>query len=526
MSGGREEPEAAEGAAAGDLRARRERIRTELGGADRVAAIHAAGGRTVRDRIEAFCDPGTFDEVGTFARSERTEDAATTPGDGKVAGHGRVDGRWTAVAGDDITVRRGSSSVVGSRRLRTVIGQALREGHPFVYFGETGGARIPDALGSEGFSKVQPAADLSLRRRQIPMATVIVGPSFGGSSFFSAHSDLVVQVRGSCLAVTSPRVVEIATGERVGMEELGGVDVHAGRTGMIDVAAETEEEAYDTVRRFLAHLPPSAREAAPRAEPPPPADGPDPDLERIVPARRRRAYDMRKVLRRILDPGDPLILGERFGPSVITALGRLDGHAVAIIASQPMFFAGALSPDAIEKATRLVCLADAFDLPLLILQDTPGFFVGLQVEHDRLLAKAIRFQDALVQAGCPKLTVVLRKAYGLAYFSLGGTGMGSDGLYAWPGAEISFMDPDVGANVLFGDRFAALPEAERAAALQEAAADLAADTDPYGAAGIMHLDEVIDPGDTRRVLAGHLDRLQGRRPRPHHERLLAGWPTR
>jgi acetyl-CoA carboxylase carboxyltransferase component len=235
---------------------------------------------------------------------------------------------------------------------------------------------------------------------------------------------------------------------------------------------------------------------------------------------------MRKVLRRVLDPGELLVLGERFGPSVITALGRLDGHPVAVIASQPMFFAGALSPDAIEKATRLVCLADAFDLPLLILQDTPGFFVGLQVEHDRLLAKAIRFQDALVQAGCPKLTVVLRKAYGLAFFSLGGSGMGSDGLYAWPGAEISFMDPEVGANVLFGDRFAALPEAERAAALQEAAAGLAADTDPYGAAGIMHLDEVIEPGDTRRVLAGHLDRLQGRRARPHHERPLAGWPTR
>jgi acetyl-CoA carboxylase carboxyltransferase component len=302
MSEGREENEAPEGAAAADLRARRERIRTGLGGADRVAAIHAAGGRTVRDRIDAFCDPGTFTEVGTFARSERPEDAATTPGDGKVAGHGRVDGRWTAVAGDDITVRRGSSSVVGSRKLRAVIRQALREGHPFVYFGETGGARIPDALGSEGFSKVQPAADLSLRRRQIPMATVIVGPSFGGSSFVSAHSDLVVRSAGAAWRSPRPASSRSPRGERVGMEELGGVDVHARRTGMIDVAAETEEEAYDTVRRFLAHLPPSAREAAPRAEPPPRGRA-DPELERIVPARRRRAYDMRKVLRRVLDPG-------------------------------------------------------------------------------------------------------------------------------------------------------------------------------------------------------------------------------
>lgn len=487
------------------FRARRAAVRDEMGGAGRVAAIRAGGGRTVRDRIGAFCDPGTFVEQGTFARSARAEDAATTPGDGKVGGHGRVDGQWVTVAGDDVTVKRGSSSVVGSRRLHALYRHALRAGQPFVYFGETGGARIPDTLGSEGFVSVPPSVEISRRARRIPLVTVIVGPSFGGSSFLAAQSDLVVQVRGTCLAVTSPRVIEIATGEQISMEDLGGVDVHATVTGQVDVAVETEDEAYAVVRRFLALVPRSAAVAARRA-PVASAPEPDPGLVALVPTRRRRAYDMRRVLGRLVDAGDLLELGPRFGPGLVCALARIDGHAVGVVASQPIAKAGSLGPDEVEKATRLVCLCDAWDLPLVFVQDVPGFFVGRQVEHDRLLAKAIRFQDALAHAGCPTLTVVLRKAFGLGFFALGGTGV--DLVYAWPGAEIGFMDPEVAANVVGGD-----------------ADQLAAETDVYGAAGIMGVDEVIDPADTRIVLAAALDRLAGRRLRPHAERVLATWPT-
>ena len=503
------------------LRARREAVRRDMGGAERVERLHARGEHTVREHIDGVLDPGSFEEVGTFVHSARAEDAEATPGDGKIGGHGTIDGRPVTVAGDDITVKRGSSSVMGGERLRRLFAHAARCGHPIVYFGATGGARIPDSLGSAGFAQVSPGAELFRRGRRVPMATVIVGDSFGGSSFVSATSDLVVQLRGTCLAVTSPLVAEIATGEEIAMEDLGGADVHARRTGQIDLAVDTPAEAYAAVRRFLSYLPSRSGERPPRAAIP--ASGgvggldPDPELAGLVPQRRQRAYDMRRVLRRVLDEDTLFELAPSFGRTLVAALARLDGHAVAVLASQPNVGAGALDPDACEKAVRLLCLADAFDLPVLFLQDVPGFFVGTQVEHAGMLKHAIRLQTAVALAQTPKLTVVVRKAYGMAYFSLGGNDTGVDAVYAWPGAEISFMDPVVAANVVGGGDPAA-----RDAAL----AAMGPAIDPYGAAGLMKVDEVIDPADTRAVLARALGRLHGRPLAPAGERPLAYWPTR
>jgi methylmalonyl-CoA decarboxylase subunit alpha len=502
------------------LHARRRAVRSEMGGSERVERLHERGERTVREHIDGVLDPSSFEEVGTFVHSARAENAAATPGDGKIGGHGTIDGRPVTVAGDDITVKRGSSSVMGGERLRRLFGHAARCGHPIVYFGATGGARIPDSLGSAGFAQVSPGAELFRRGRRVPMATVIVGDSFGGSSFVSATSDLVVQLRGTCLAVTSPLVAEIATGEEIAMEDLGGADVHARRTGQIDLAVDTAGEAYAAVRRFLSYLPSRSGERPPRtaAIPGSPAQlEPDPELAGLVPRRRQRAYDMRRVLRRVLDDDTLFELAPSFGRTLVAALARLDGHAVAVLASQPNVGAGALDPDACEKAVRLLCLADAFDLPVLFVQDVPGFFVGTQVEHAGMLKHAIRLQTAVALAQTPKLTVVVRKAYGMAYFSLGGNDTGVDAVYAWPGAEISFMDPGVAANVVGGGDPAA-----RDAAL----AAMGAAIDPYGAAGLMKVDEVIDPADTRAVLARALGRLERRAPAPPAERPLAHWPTR
>ncbi|HYO54143.1 acyl-CoA carboxylase subunit beta [Archangium sp.] len=506
------------------FRKRRESIRSELGGAERVEALRGAGRRNVRERLAAFVDSGSFEELGTFARSGNPADADSTPGDGKVGGHATVDGRPVTVAGDDITVKRASSSQVGSRKLLRLYEQALRMGQPFVYFGETGGARIPDTLGAEGFVQVPPLPALALRQRRIPMATAIVGESFGGSSFLSALSDFVVQVRGSCLAVTSPRVIEVATGERIDMEALGGVDVHARVTGQVDVTVDTEDAAFAVIRQFLSYLPSNAWTPPPRG---PAADALEPDeqLLSLVPERRRRAYDMRAVLRRLVDGGTFLELRPHLGRGLLTVLARMDGGPVGIIASQPLYLAGSLDPDACDKATRLLCLCDAFGLPVIFLQDTPGFLVGTRVEHSRLLYKAMLFQQALSLARVPRLTVVLRKAFGLAFFSLGGSDMGSDLLCAWPGAEIGFMDPEVAANVLFGPRLEGLGPEQRREQLQQLAGQISANTEPYGAAGILKLDEIIDPVDTRGVLVRHLRRLAGTPFRPGHERPLASWPT-
>jgi acetyl-CoA carboxylase carboxyltransferase component len=500
-----------------EMRERRERIRSAMGGAARIERLHARGERTIREHLDALLDPGSFDEVGTFVRSLRTEDHDETPGDGKVGGHGTILGRPVTVAGDDITVKRGSSSPMGSRRLGRLFAHAEQCGHPIVYFGATGGARIPDSLGSAGFAQVAVDVNLFRRRRRVPFITVIVGDSFGGSSFVSAASDLVIQVRGTCLAVTSPLVAKIATGEELTNDELGGVDVHARRTGQIDLIAEDYDEAYALIRRALDHLPASAAQRAPRthAAHRTPVE-PDPELAEVVPRRRARAYDVHKVLRRVLDEGSLLELGAGFGRGLVCGLGRLDGHAVGVVASQPKFFAGALDPAACEKAVKLLCLCDAFDVPVLFFQDVPGFFVGKQVEHDGMLKHAIRLQTALALSEAPKLTVLLRKAYGLAYFSLGGNDTGVDAVYAWPSAEISFMDPLVAANVVAGGH-----EAER-----DALADaMRADIDPYGAAGLMKVDEIIDPADTRPTLARVLGRLEGRPAVNGAARPLASWPT-
>jgi acetyl-CoA carboxylase carboxyltransferase component len=321
-------------------------------------------------------------------------------------------------------------------------------------------------------------------------------------------------------------VFEVATGEQISFEDLGGVEVHARITGQIDQFADNDDDAYELVKAFLSYLPSNAWTPPERRGGGDPSIlEADPGLPRLVPENRRRAYDMRAVLRRLVDDQQFLELRPLMGRSLITCLARLDGWPVGIIASQPMQQAGVLGPEACDKATKLIVLCDAFNLPLLFLQDVPGFLVGRQVEHGKILHKAIMFQQALHLAEVPKLTVVLRKAFGLAYFALGGNDQGADLVCTWPGAEIGFMDPDVGASVLYGTQLQHLEREERLAELRRRADVLRDATDPYGGAGVMKIDEVIDPAETRAVLARYLGRFAGRPFQPGTERPLSAWPT-
>lgn len=508
-----------------DMKARRERIRVEMGGLDKIERQHSRGRLTVRERIAQLLDEGSFFEFGTFAHSERPEAADTSPGDGKVSGLGTIAGRPVSIAGDDVTVFHGSSSFVGSKRTQKAYRLAVENGHPFVYLGETGGARLPDTLGSTGFTRIHPSAENGQRGRRVPMITAIMGDSFGGSSFEAAYSDIVIQVRGSCLAVSSPRVIEIATGERISLEDLGGVPVHLRKTGQIDLAADDEQHALALVRDVLSYLPQN-RWSKPAALPCP-AIEPDEQLQALVPAERNRAYDMHRIIRRLVDQTSAgpafLELKPEFGRQLITGFARMGGRAVGFLASNPMFSAGALDPNCCDKATRFICLCDSYNVPLLFLQDVPGFIVGRQPEHDRLLNKAIMFMEALSLAEVPKVTVVLRKAFGLAYYALAGNDMGGDFLFAWPGAEISFMDPAVGVNVVHAGKLrdSADPDGERARLI----ADWSKDTAPYGAAGIMNIDEIIDPAETRAVLIRALAECDRPAPAPEYRKPLASWPT-
>lgn len=505
-----------------DLHLRRQKVVSEMGSPERIARQHKKGRLTIRERIDRLFDAGSFREIGTFAFSEVPEVRDRTPGDGKIGGWGAIDGRPATACGDDVTVLHGSSSVVGGRRMKRIYEQSLQQGVPFVYFGETGGARLPDSLGSEGFSKIAASVEMGRRRRRIPLATAIVGESFGGSSFHSAYSDFTVQVRGAALNVSSPRVIEIATGELITLQELGGVDVHLDVTGQIDQVAESEDEAIAEIKRFLSYLPSNCWEL------PPVIDGfdhaePDPGLADLVPTRRQRAYDMHRVIARIVDDGETLELKPRFGRSLITTLARIGGQTVGILASNPMFNAGALDPNTCDKGTQFLCLCEAFNIPTIWLQDVPGFIVGSQPEHARLLHKAIMFLEALSLLTVPRFTIVMRKAFGLAYFSLNGGNDNNMLSTAWPGAEISFMDPGVGVNVVHARDIAnaAEPDLERQRLIDE----WTLGHEPWGAAGIMNLDEIIDPADTRRWLMEAVQRFPVTPPRRGETKELASWPT-
>lgn len=501
-------------------------IRDEMGGKAKVDAMAEAGTKTIRGHIDGFVDVGSFREIGTFSRSMRIEDRDRTPGDGKIGGHGNVDGRPVAVFGDDITVLRGSSSIVGGRKEVRLYERAVQMGIPIVHFGQTGGGRIPDLIGSEGISEAGELFQFfGTRRRRVPMATAVVGQSFGGSSFLSALSDFVVMTRGSCLAVTSPKVFEVATGEVISFEDVGGVDVHARQTGQIDLGVETDEEAYDAIRRWLSYLPSNMHERAPRAEPVGSLE-PDPGIADLVPTRRTRGYDMRKLIARIADDDSFMELQPGYARNVTCGLARLDGWSVGVIGNNPMFQAGVLDPQACHKIIRIASLCDAYNIPIVWLVDVPGFMVGERVEHDRMLHWGMRMMQALQNASTPTLTVCIRKAFGLAWQAMNGAGMPSLGIYSWPGAEIGFMDPAVGVNVAYGSKLATIADPdEREAARLELVAEVGEATSPYEAAGTMRIDEMIDPADTRRVLANDLAMFANRRLPSPEERVLASWPT-
>jgi acetyl-CoA carboxylase carboxyltransferase component len=508
-----------------DFKQRAATVRNKMGGAGKVAQLAERGERTIREQIDGVLDNDTFREVGTFSQSIRIEDRGKTPGDGKIGGHGKINGRPVTIFGDDITVMRGSSSIVGTRKEWRLYERAIAMGEPIVHFGQTGGGRIPDVMGSEGISEAGELFTVATRRHQVPMATAIVGQSFGGSSFLSALSDFVVMTRGSCLAVTSPRVFEVATGEVASFEEVGGVDVHATKTGQIDLAVETDEQAWEAIARWLSYMPSNAHQSAPRGERPSSID-PDPKLADIVPSRRTRSYDMRKVISRLCDPDSVMELQPGYARQVTTALARIDGFPVGVIANNTMYGAGAMTPETCHKIIRFITVCDSFNLPVVFLVDVPGFMVGSRVEHDRLLHWGMRMMTALQLASTPTLTVCLRKGFGMAWQAMNGSMMPSLGVYAWPGAEIGFMDPEVGINVAYGAKLDAIEdEDEREAERLRLIREVGETTSPYEAAGTMRIDEIIDPAETRVILAEDLNRLANRPVPPLDQRPLSYWPT-
>ena len=503
---------------------RRQAKALELGGTSKIDRLKTRGALTARERIAALLDPGTFFESGMLNHSDVPGMEDKTAADGKICGYGTIDQRPVAVTADDPTVLAGSGGRVGSKKSLRVHRLAIEKGMPILNLGEAGGARIPDIQGSDGLSSMTMKAEAGRRMRRVPMVSTIMGECFGAPSWMAALSDFVVQVKGSCMAVSGPRVLEMATGERVSNEELGGWKLHAEVTGQIDRVAEDEADCFRIVREFLAYLPSNGDSLPPRAEdrdaqaPPRQAT-----LQDLVPAESQRGYDMTRVIQTLVDHERIFQIKPDFDRSVITCLARLDGNTVGIVASQPSRLSGAMGPEGCDKCVAFLCLCDSFHIPLIFLHDTPGFRVGKDAEAKRMPSKIINFITALSMVTVPKISLVIRKSYGMAYSNMGGHGMGSDFEFAWPGADISFMAPEVAANVVYQRKIEESPNPEEA--WRKAVEEMRLGSAPWRAAGMGYLDDVIEPAQTRQILIRALDVARGNR-QGRSERLLANWPTK
>jgi acetyl-CoA carboxylase carboxyltransferase component len=502
--------------------ARRKAEAAAMGGPARIERQHARGRLNARERIAALLDPDSFFETGVLNHSDVPEAAASTPADGKIAGFGRIDGRTVALYAIDATVLAGAGGRVGARKTDIVTETAFAKGFPLVICGEGGGGRMPDILNPVGIiAYPTPPGNLGDRHRRVPLALAVLGDSFGETAFTSTFADFTVQLKGACMAVSSPRALEIATAERVSEADLGGWEVHARLTGLADRAADTEEECFRLVREFLSYLPSHCRELPPRGAGDPGAAGRQEALERLVPVRQRQGYDMRRVLETLCDAGSLFELKPEFDRSIITALARLDGHSVGVIANNPMANAGSMGPDGCDKMTSFILLCDAFHVPLVFLCDTPGFFVSRKAEERRMAGKITSQWVALREASVPKVSVILRKGYGAGYFSMGGPRTGMDWHFAWPTAEIGFVAPEVAVNIMHARRIAASDDPE--GLRRELTEQLHSANAPWSAAGEHYIDDVIRPADTRATLIRALELARGAGG-GFGERRMANWP--
>lgn len=507
-----------------DRLSEREAAARAMGGPKKLERRAEAGLLNARERVDRLIEPDSFREVGLLGVSGAVEaDRANTPADGKVTGYGIMDGRRIAVVSNDFTVKGASSSSTNMRKIGHVKRVATERGMPIVFFGESSGARMPDNMGSRGMGTML-GNDPSqyIRDRRTPWASAVLGQCFGSSAWYSCLSDFTVMRKGAVLAVASHGLASLAIGQTVEPEDLGGWKLHSEKTGLVDRVVETDEEAVDEIRRFLSYLPSHANEAPPVTKAPDEASeemaAAREKVARLVPENRRQGYDMTKVVQALVDPGSYFEMKPRFGRVATTGLARMGGRTVGIVANNPMFKAGALDVDACEKITRFLVMCDSFNIPIILLVDTPGFVIGIEGERRKAPGKIMNFMAALQLCTVPKLSVILRKSYGQAYLNMGG-GRNSDEVAAWPTAEVSFMDPAYSVDVVTWGR--EVPDAEK----ERLRAEMEQESDVYGLAEIAAVQSVVRPAETRDYLLEMLEIHSARMSGGVGQHRMATWPT-
>lgn len=480
---------------------------------------HARGKRTARERIEALLDPGSFTELDAFVRHRSTNfglDRKRVPGDGVVVGHGTVDGRPIAVYSQDFTVFGGSLGEVHGQKITKVMDLALRTGMPLVGISDGGGARI-----QEGVAGLTQFAEIFRRNVAasgvIPQISLILGPSAGGAVYSPALTDFIVMADGtSNMFITGPDVIRAVTGEDVGFEELGGATTHNTRSGVAHYLASDEDDALDYVRSLLSYLPQNNLTDPPAYPQEADLEVTDEDLEldTLVPDSDNQPYDMRTVVEHVLDDGDLLEVQPLFARNVLVGFGRVEGHAVGIVANQPLTMAGTLDIDAAEKAARFVRTCDAFSIPVLTFVDVPGFLPGTDQEWNGIIRRGAKLIYAYAEATVPLVTVITRKAYGGAYIVMGSKQLGADVNLAWPTAQIAVMGAGGAVNILQRGALKQVAEAggdveaERARLTREYEEAI---VNPWDAADRGYVDAVIAPAETRSQIVRALRVLRTKR---------------
>ncbi|OJU81026.1 MAG: propionyl-CoA carboxylase [Solirubrobacterales bacterium 70-9] len=469
------------------------------GGEEKIAKQHERGKLTARERIDLLVDEGTFVELGLHGRphfAQRAMDDVEAPADGVITGWGDIDGRACCVAAYDFTVMAGSMGMTGELKVGRLREIALQKQMPFVWLLDSAGARIQEAAGSLFAGSGQLFREEVEMSGVVPMVAAMMGPCAAGTAYIPALSDFVPMVAGQgAMALAGPHLVKAVTGEEISMEELGGARVHTRISGVGDLEVKGDEACIHSIKTYLSFFPSNWEGKPPLVPSVDPDDRMSEKLLEIVPDSSRKPYDMYEVIAEIVDDGEYFDLKPKFAKSVITCFARFGGQPVGIVANQPKHLAGVLDNDSADKAARFINLCDAFNIPLVFLQDVPGFMVGSKVEHAGIIRHGAKMLYAVSRATVPKVTVIVRKAYGAGYYVMCGKAYEPDLIVAWPGAEISVMGAEGAVNIIGRSAIEASddPEATREAMLDAVRQNI----DPYLAAGNAMIDDVIDPRETR-----------------------------
>lgn len=485
-----------------DLDARREKVFLG-GGADKQQARHDKGLLTARERLALLFQEGTFQEIGTHGRHSARHfgmDGKELPGDGVVVGTGFVDGRTVAAVSQDFTVAAGSLGKMHAQKIVSAMQTAARMGIPVVAFKDSGGARIQegvDALSGYGHVFYQNV----LLSGVVPQIAVVCGPCAGGAAYSPALMDFIIMTKSNAhMFITGPEVIKAVTGKAVTMDEVGSAAMHASVSGNVHFLAENDEHASQLVRQLLSYLPQNNSSDPPHRPSPDIALEEDELINELIPEDSSKPMDVKTIIARLVDEGSFLEVHASFAGNIVVGFARIEGMVVGIVANQPMVKAGALDMDAADKAARFIRFCNAFNVPLVTLVDVPGFLPGVEQERGGIIRHGAKMLFAYASCTVPKITIILRKAYGGSYLAMCSQEMGADFVYAWPTAEIAVMGAEGAINVLYSKE---LKEAEdRRARSAELAAEYRAEfASPYLSAGHGYITDVIEPSMTRSTIA-------------------------